>query len=577
MAETVLLLPGQGGYTPGIFAGESDPEVAEVLRVVDRVAGEFGHPGVSGLLTEPDAPGAAELVRTDSFALQLAVFAAGVGGFRLALRQYTPDLVVGHSMGEIAALTVAGAFDLADGARLVCHRSRALSAYCPEPGGMVALGLPARRAAHLVGVADRPGLAVAVANAPRQTVVAGPEAALATVTALAAALEVPVTRLNAPFPFHSPMLALAAEAFAGEIGDVRQRPLRLPVLSPVAGGSVDDGTDLKALLVRQLTAPVQFLAAVRDLHAAGARTFVECGRAGLSGLVRRTVPEVVTVTVTAGSAGSVGPVGTETGGVAAVAAVAVVPAQAVPVAAVAASVVPAPAVSASVVPSAVVPVAVVPVVEAAPVGVGVVLEELRELYAVTLGYPVEAITGEADLEADLGIDSLKRAEMLGKVTAHFGLHGSSDDVRFIAMPTLAELAELVAETLREQSPGAPVAAAPPASVVPAPAVSASVVPSAVVPVAVVPVVEAAPVGVGVVLEELRELYAVTLGYPVEAITGEADLEADLGIDSLKRAEMLGKVTAHFGLHGSSDDVRFIAMPTLAELAELVVATLSTAR
>ncbi|GHH65063.1 hypothetical protein GCM10018781_16880 [Kitasatospora indigofera] len=90
-------------------------------------------------------------------------------------------------------------------------------------------------------------------------------------------------------------------------------------------------------------------------------------------------------------------------------------------------------------------------------------------------------------------------------------------------------------------------------------------------------VEAAPVGVGVVLEELRELYAVTLGYPVEAITGEADLEADLGIDSLKRAEMLGKVTAHFGLHGSSDDVRFIAMPTLAELAELVVATLSTAR
>ncbi|MFE2914002.1 ACP S-malonyltransferase [Kitasatospora indigofera] len=577
MAETVLLLPGQGGYTPGIFAGESDPEVAEVLRVVDRVAGEFGHPGVSGLLTEPGAPGAAELVRTDSFALQLAVFAAGVGGFRLALRQYTPDLVVGHSMGEIAALTVAGAFDLADGARLVCHRSRALSAYCPEPGGMVALGLPARRAAHLVGVADRPGLAVAVANAPRQTVVAGPEAALATVTALAAALEVPATRLNAPFPFHSPMLALAAEAFAGEIGDVRQRPLRLPVLSPVAGGSVDDGTDLKALLVRQLTAPVQFLAAVRDLHAAGARTFVECGRAGLSGLVRRTVPEVVTVTVTAGPAGSVGPAGTEAGGVAAVAAVAMVPAQAVPAAAVAASVVPSPAVSASVVPSAVVPVAGVPVVEAAPVGVGVVLEELRELYAVTLGYPVEAITGEADLEADLGIDSLKRAEMLGKVTAHFGLHGSSDDVRFIAMPTLAELAELVAETLREQSPGAPVAAAPPAPAVPAPAVSASVVPSAVVPVAGVPVVEAAPVGVGVVLEELRELYAVTLGYPVEAITGEADLEADLGIDSLKRAEMLGKVTAHFGLHGSSDDVRFIAMPTLAELAELVVATLSTAR
>ncbi|WP_441249247.1 acyltransferase domain-containing protein [Kitasatospora sp. McL0602] len=516
VAETVHLLPGQGGYRPGIFAGDSSPEVAEVLRIADQVAGEFGHGGVAAHLTSPDGPSAAELVRSDSFALQLAVFAAGVGSFRIATREQAAQLVVGHSMGEIAALTVAGAFELADGARLVCHRSRALSTHFPLPGGMVALELTASRTAHLVGAVDAPGLAVAVSNAPQQTVVSGTDEAVAKVARLAEALGVQATRLNAPFPFHSPLLALAAEAFTAEIGAIRQRPLRLAVYSPVAEAYLTDSADLKALLARQLTSPVRFLAAVRELHADGARHFVECGKAGLAGLVRRSVPDVTV-------SGTVG----------------------------------APAAAAAIASAATPAVAPVTVAVAAPAAAtpaadsGSVLEELRELYATTLGYPVEAITGDADLEADLGIDSLKRAEMLGKVTAHFGLLDHADDVRFIAQPTLTELAELITNTL--------------AGGVQAPAVVAA--PAAATPAA----------DNGSVLEELRELYATTLGYPVEAITGDADLEADLGIDSLKRAEMLGKVTAHFGLLDHADDVRFIAQPTLTELAELITNTLAEAR
>ncbi|MFD3542273.1 acyltransferase domain-containing protein [Streptomyces sp. NPDC058662] len=512
--DTVFLLPGQGAYTPGILAAEADsPAVAEVLRTVDRVAGEFGRGGVRGLLTDPGSPSAAELVRTDSFALQLAVFAAAVACARLAEERQTPDVLVGHSMGEIAALTLAGAFDTADGARLVCHRSEALLAHCPQGGAMAALELPAGSAAHLVGAAAVPGLAVAVSNAPRQTVVSGPEEAVGTVMRLTEALGARATRLNAPFPFHSPLLGAAAQAFGEAIAGLAQRPLRRTVYSPVAEGYLSDATDLKALLVRQLTAPVRFLAAVRELHAAGASRFVECGRAGLSGLVLRSVPDVAAEpTVRAARRAGAAP---------------------------APAVVPAP------VPAA------VPVVDAAGV-----LEELRQLYATTLGYPAEAITGDADLEADLGIDSLKRAEMLGKVAAHFGLRDSAADGRFIVQPTLAELAELVATALGEQSGGP----APAPAVVPAP------VPAAV------PVVDAAGV-----LEELRQLYATTLGYPAEAITGDADLEADLGIDSLKRAEMLGKVAAHFGLRDSAADGRFIVQPTLAELAELVAEAQTAAR
>jgi acyl carrier protein len=76
-------------------------------------------------------------------------------------------------------------------------------------------------------------------------------------------------------------------------------------------------------------------------------------------------------------------------------------------------------------------------------------------------------------------------------------------------------------------------------------------------------------GVGAVIEELRDLYARTLGYPREAITASADLEADLGIDSLKRAEMLVKVTAHFRLP-EAGTAHFVQHQTLSELADLVV-------
>ena len=78
------------------------------------------------------------------------------------------------------------------------------------------------------------------------------------------------------------------------------------------------------------------------------------------------------------------------------------------------------------------------------------------------------------------------------------------------------------------------------------------------------------------LEQLRALYAETLGYPPEAITPEADLEADLGIDSLKRAEMLAKVTVHFQLK-DADDGRYASHQTLAELAGLVISATGPAR
>ena len=422
-SEQVSLFGGQGAYAPGVLAGATGDGVREVLRVVDRVAAEFGRAGVSELLLHGGGPSAAELARRDPFALQLAIFAIGVAGARLVRSEGT--IFVGHSMGEIAALTAAGAFELADGARIVAHRAEALAAMCRRPGGMLSVHLSAARAAHLVELVGDPEASVAVRNAPGLTVLAGPEEALASFVRIADAMGVRTSRLPAPYPFHSPMLGLAAERFAAAIGGIAQRPLRARAYSPVAQRFVNDGMDLKQLLVRQLTAQVDFLAALRALHEAGVQHFSEPIASGLATLVKRSVPGVTTEAAAGRSSGGLAqreepeelvehePHRLET-----------------------------PTTSGMAIGTSQIP--KMPEMTSERT-LSDVLAQLRSLYAETLGYPPEAITPEADLEADLGIDSLKRAEMLAKVTVHFQLK-DADDGRYASHQTLAELAGLVLAT-----------------------------------------------------------------------------------------------------------------------------------
>lgn len=429
-----FLLAGQGAYRPGLFASEaSNQEISQVLATVDAVAAEFGRSGVRTWLFDPQGPAAADLARTDPFGLQLAVFGAAVGEYYRAARAGTPDVVVGHSLGELAALAVAGCFDLADAARLVGHRSVALANAALEPGGMLSLDLSERRAAHLVGAVGDRRVAVAVVNAPSRTVVSGPDVVLDAVRRVADALGVRTVRLPAPYAFHSPGLALAAQAFAESAAAFRRRPARLPVYSPVLGDYVSDTADLVGLLVRHLTTPVDFLGAVRALHAEGLRSVVECGRSGLAALVQASVPDVVSAgdsvpePVAPAAPGQTEP----------------------PLTAVPQTPAPQPAVPHTTVPlpqTAVPPARIAPA--AAAPNAGTVTDRLRELYATTLGYPLEAVEADADLEADLGIDSLKRAEMLGKVGAMFDLPGSVNDGRFLAHTTLAELAGMIAASLQ---------------------------------------------------------------------------------------------------------------------------------
>ncbi|WP_326799653.1 acyltransferase domain-containing protein [Streptomyces sp. NBC_01808] len=490
--RTALLLPGQGAYRPGAFAGPVSAPVADLLAVVDGVAAEFGHAPVSPLLTDAgtDAADGRRLAETDPFALQLAIYAAALVYAREVDLRAPADVVLGHSMGEMAAAAHAGCFTAADGARIAAHRARALEHTAAGTGGMLALTLPARRATALLAAAELPGARLAVVNAPRHVVVSGPGAALGRLAALADVLGVRAVRLTAPYPFHNPLLATAQAEFAAAIEGIPERPAQRRLYSPALGGLVTDDTDVKASLVAQVTRPVDFLAALRELQTYGLESVVECGRAGLGELVRQAVgydAQTADRWLATGTGedpavapgrepgtGAVAPAGVPAG-------VPAVPAAGAPAAAVpgpatvrateSAASGPAPDPAALPVPPsravppgpaanepgpAPVPGTAVPapVPAKAPAAGGGVLAALQQVYADRLGYPVEAMDPDADLEGDLGIDSLKRMEVLSTLIDRFGLHHVADDTRFALQSTLGGLARLIDETGRTTAPTA---------------------------------------------------------------------------------------------------------------------------
>jgi [acyl-carrier-protein] S-malonyltransferase len=212
----------------------------------------------------------------------------------------SPAFVAGHSVGEYAALAAAGALSLADAVRLVARRGE-LMADARVDGGMVAvIGLDREGVAAVVsslGVGD--DLVVANDNAPGQVVISGTPEALALVAeplrAAGARRSIP---LNVSGPFHSPHMAGLGAELARALETADWHDAEPPVVSNVTAEPVRDATDIRALLERQVSSPVEWVRSVRRMADEGVDTFVECGPGNaLTGMVRRIVPGARTLHV----------------------------------------------------------------------------------------------------------------------------------------------------------------------------------------------------------------------------------------------------------------------------------------
>src|SRR2546423_151799 len=286
------MFPGQGSQRPGMAGG---------LVACDdlfEIAAETLDADLARICTARPTNGSRGSFPADL--LQPALYVTATGASRaLSNRGLCPDAVVGHSLGEYAALTAAGALAFEDGLRLVSLRGRAmLSAARRNPGGMAAvIGLDTAAVERICDGID--GAWVANLNSPTQTVMSGTDEALA--GAAAACKEAGakrVVRLEVPIPGHCPLMETAALEVEALLADMQVKEPICPFYSCVDAGPHTDPAEIKTLLVAAMTSSVRFFETLAAMQAGGVTSLVEVGPARvLCGLARTSVPDLPAASV----------------------------------------------------------------------------------------------------------------------------------------------------------------------------------------------------------------------------------------------------------------------------------------
>jgi acyl transferase domain-containing protein len=457
---TAFLFPGQGGYSRGLLprtARQMDG-ADSILDTVCAVARDEADVALARYLGDEELE-LHDLLREAPDALQFGIYAASVASAQ-ALRKagVTPGVCAGHSFGEIAALAAAGACSVEDGARIVAHRIRALSTVPDREGAMISAAIDRSRADSLLRFLNAADLVIAGQNEEQQIVFSGPSEATGSLERVLHATGITGNHLASPYPFHSPLLAPAVDRFAAALGGIRWAAPTVDVYSPILGRTYRTGDDMAALLASHLVTPFDFLSAVRSLHAGGIRLFVECGgRDVLTSIVKR---------VLAGEPGWTA-VATDT--------------SAAPVEHILRLVtgtdddfrhrirsvlnpVPSAAefdrywaaegftVLAEIQQSyerfrAATPAVAEPAAPAAAPRAALdrerVFAELVDLYGEALEYPAEVFSKEVDLEGELGVDSVKQTDLLGRVARRYALPPAPEGLRLSDYRTLGHVVDLV--------------------------------------------------------------------------------------------------------------------------------------
>lgn len=292
MTKVAFCFPGQGSHELGMgraFA-EAFPEVRAVYDDASEAAGlDLARLCFEGPLEE--------LTRTEL--QQPALVATSLACLRAVETTGTrPEVVLGHSVGEYAALAACGALPARDAVALVRARGEATAeAAAARPGSMAAvIGLEDSAVEELC--ADIGGVWPANYNCPGQLVVSGETAAIQRLVD-----EAPrrgarkVVPLRVTGAFHSPLVGEAVERLRPAVERVEWREPEIPFMSTVTA-RLEPAASLGRILLDQLTAPVRFTQAVAALVADGVGIFVEVGPGQvLSGLVRRCDRSVRTLSV----------------------------------------------------------------------------------------------------------------------------------------------------------------------------------------------------------------------------------------------------------------------------------------
>ena len=270
--RTALLFPGQGSQT------------TDMRETVER-----HRPDLLELAEREVGPDLFERAADGTLWAQPAIFCAALAGWESLREGVEPDVMAGHSLGEITALVAAGALTDEDGLRLVAARGRLMQEAAEETGdgGMTAVRAREGNREAIAEVAEATNVAIANDNAPDQLVLSGAVSALDDAEAQLKERGVRGKRLPVAGAFHSPLMEPAVQPFRALVDETEIGEPRVPVYSCVTAEPFDD---IPALLVRAITEPVRWLDVMRALDARGVTDFVEAGPGQvLTNLVKKSL------------------------------------------------------------------------------------------------------------------------------------------------------------------------------------------------------------------------------------------------------------------------------------------------
>ena len=433
--KLAFMFPGQGSQYVNMLKDlcAAEPLVAETFAEADRVMEPIlGRPLTSYIYVEGDEASLAEAEKAlrNTEITQPALLTANVAILRLMGKfGFQPELVIGHSLGEYAALVAAGVLTFAEALQVVSARGREMKKVSVADNGcMAAVSAPIAQVEEILK-SVKEYVVLANINSPVQSVIGGSTAGVEEALAAFQAAGLQATKIPVSHAFHTKIVAAASQPLRGVIAGMGVNAPRIKLVANVTGELYPtDREKILDILAAQVASPVQFIKGVDTLYREGARVFVECGpKRVMNALATDCLKEKQDVTILATNHPRKGAVvsfnealcGLYAAGVGGNAQPVEVPALA-------------------------------PVRRAAVDGEKV-KQYVLEVVSEKTGYPVEMLDMELDLEADLGIDTVKQAELFATIRTHYELP-RREDLRLSDYNNLTKVVQFMCEALGQKEP-----------------------------------------------------------------------------------------------------------------------------